>query len=95
MYPSKCYEDVEKGADVVAYVCHVNTTSSSEDLAKAFGMRLWDLGGHVMKLAEGDIDFDELREVVDHASEDESDEVSVCVKALIRHDFLFIFQPNG
>lgn len=94
-YPSDHYEDVKGGTQVLAWICSMRTTSSSNYLAECFQVKLWDFNTHIFRPNTDKIDFVYLEEIV-RASGDAPDiGIVKTVELLIKHNFIFIFQPNG
>ena len=96
MYPADLYKDTKEGAEIMAWVCSVNTSSQSEELAECFGVKPWDFNQHIFEIyLVGDIDFARVQGLVDKGGGGPDIGVEVVVRALVSKGFKFIFLPNG
>lgn len=94
-YPADHYKGVKKGSQVIAWVCSMRTTDSSKMMAECFGIDPWNFNQHIFKPNIDNIDFEDLKLILDTAGDTQDIGVEKTVKLLIKYDFMFIYFPNG
>ena len=94
-YPADCYKNMEEGDMVLAWVCCMRTSESSRILAECFNVKLWDFTTHIIEWDKIMVDFALLEETIETSGSCPEIGIENTVSILVRHDFTFIFQPNG
>ena len=96
MYPADLYKDTKEGAEIMVWVCSVNTSRASEELAECFCIKPWDFNQHAFTIFHVEsIDFARVQGLVDKGGGCPDIGVEVVVRALVSKGFKFIFLPNG
>lgn len=91
MYPRAYYSDCNKYL-VIGYICDVNSTTESQELAEIFGMELWDFTTHIKK--NPTVDIERLLELLNIGQYGkEADDMRNKIKLFIELEFYFILQP--
>lgn len=91
-YGASSYDDVEEGAVVVSTVFYCETSSTSRELAAAFGVRAFDLGKH--HLDPSWVDMYHLEHVAGEYSSGVREGIENFL-ALRDAGFQFYYMPHG
>ena len=87
-YPSRFYDDIPEGAEIITYVCGCSNSDGSRSLAQALGIEPWAFEQHC-NIPNNLVDLQLMRESIEN--EDNVDNFI----ALRDAGFKFYYLPNG